>query len=83
MNSANIVFKNNYLMQKIYEYDNTYHIIYHDILDICYSAFKNHWNKKLKKINNIKENDILYIDKNNLINKHWEHFYISCKFNLD
>ena len=83
MNSANIVFKNNYLMQKIYEYDSTYHIIYGNVLDNIYGAFKKHWNKKLKKINNINENDLLYFDKNYLINKHWENFYISCKFNFN
>jgi hypothetical protein len=73
MNAIKKVFNNNDLMQKIYEFDNTYHMIYNDIMDICYTAFKNHWNNKLKKIINDEES----------LRNHWNNFYISCKFNYD
>jgi hypothetical protein len=77
LNTASRVFKNNNLMQHIYTFDNTYHLIYHDILDECYSAYKNFWNKKLNKIvldykNYNQYNEILYV--------FWNNYRISSKY---
>jgi len=59
MNATNQVFRNNDLMKHIYEFDNTYHLIYQDLLDDCYSTIKNFWNKK----NNILCNNYLIFSK--------------------
>ena len=60
INAASQVFRNNNLMKHIYEFDNTYHLIYQDILDDCYSTSKNFWNKKN---NNILCNDYCIFSK--------------------
>jgi hypothetical protein len=69
-NFATQVFNNKDLMKHIYEFDNTYHIIYQNILDDCYSAYKEFWTKKLNKLkyehkNSINYNEILQIFKYN------------------
>jgi hypothetical protein len=69
-NSATKVFKNNNLLQRIYEFDITYHLIYQDVLDECFSAYKEHWNKKLYKLiaeykESVKYNEIMNTFKYN------------------
>jgi hypothetical protein len=77
MNSATMVFKNNYLLQQIYEFDNTYHLIYHDILDNCYSDYKNFWYKKLYKLMIEYQNANNY---NEIINIFWFNYRISSRY---
>jgi hypothetical protein len=79
MNSATMVFKNNYLLQQIYEFDSTYHLIYQDILDDCYSDYKKFWYKKLYKLMLEYQNSSKY---NEIINIFWFNYRISSRYIL-
>ena len=79
MNAATLVFRNKNLLQQIYEIDNTYHIIYQNILDNCYTDYKNFWYKKLYRLMEEYKNSAKYHE---ILDIFWFNYRISSRYVL-